>query len=332
MKTSVFERIVGFLGILLGFLIVYNRTRHRNTYSLIDGLSSMNIIIIKIICLLLIINITISIYNFTPMAKNKKASKILKYIISRFEHTNEYVKLRKFLDNYKIFFNCVRSYGVFDTILLYTFNLINYNRILRILTQVFDFIIFRRYFVNLDREKIVPIYILCQTKWAWFMFNHGYYVFKFIPIVGIQIIGILEILLKNEINLYYKLLFLLLPTFILHIISWQQLFFHTKQRQRYENPHSLPEPIIKSTFIMRKDSSKPPKFYETENVFFAINKELASKFTEGENKLLIDVITHHAIRVFAADELLYEMRYAHPISNLIIMLFSAMFLLLLIFY
>lgn len=305
--------LIGVFGIILIILLIFNRLRHRNPLYLEDEFHPFIKFWLNLIFIILFVNlIRIIYYTFFNDSINSKNSVIL-IIKEYFEGS----KIETYFINIKTFL----SPGIYNRILLKTYELINFYPFPHIITAVFNLIVFRNLFSNYKKEKNIPIYVLCYRKWVHFIFTQGYYAFKFLPICILQIVGIIEIYFNGKIIIYYKLLFLFLPAFLLNIVINHQIFYHSRERTKLELIYD-----VDRWYVLRDDSEDPANLYDVKNILFRRNIQIAAAFSPEEFDNILARYSYHCLREFAAFSLLRQMDYSHPFLKILLMILSIIFL------
>lgn len=313
-------KLIGTLGIFIIVFLIFNRLRHREPLYLSEDFHFSVQVLLKFTCFFLILHLIINIYRIYFIKRinlNFDLEKLIDKIrfISIIQE-NYYIKI------IKNFYNEEMPCGIYNYILYKTYALIENTIIAKCLSILFNFIVFRRPFNNYMIEANIPISLLFYNKWIIFLYHNLYYIFKFIPIFSLQLLGIVESIYTYEITVYYKLLFLFLPTFILNILITQQLFQHSKMCMKLRQKYA-----IEVQFVYRIDSQNPLQFYEVENLIFKIDNELS-------DEKLNDITTkysYHVIREYVAAEFIRKMD-SYPKLNVLLMTLSLSFLLILLYY
>lgn len=308
------KNLVGIVGSLFILFIIYMRIRTRNAFDLTNELSFLTKMIFEITWLIFLLLIINRLYKIFFQNQKNIIYQVLEIKIKKIIMQNQYL-----IDVLNFF----QTIGIYNFILYRTFEFIDNTIICKISKMTFNLLIFKGFIYEKNNNK--KLNALCNNIWTRFLFNNVYWIFKFIPILLLNFYGIYEIVYFYQLKIYYKLLFLFLPIFILNILCKHQIFYHSRKCAILSEKYQIQGEILFD------ECSNKTKFYHIENILISIKKESDISLSEKQRILVIKKYCFHYISQFAA-YFLMDVIDSYSWADVFLMILSWLYITLILIY
>ncbi len=210
-RYNTFPYRLGFVGFFFVLYVLWLRLfKPRGSISL-EQFTFNPIIGFVIILLVLHILMRLYIIFFADYITDKKTS-ILNIIIDRIS-----IKFINKIENHPNGQSILIAIkiGVYDYLMIHLAKLLESMRVYPFMEKFYDYLIF---FHKVTADTIWELVETQSSRWTAIIVKYEYIMFKFAPILFVQVFGLIEICYSNKLYIYYKLLVILLIPFLTNII------------------------------------------------------------------------------------------------------------------
>jgi hypothetical protein len=186
------------------------------------------------------------------------------------------------------------------------------------------------YKVRLRSTGKLNLLPLLGSPWSKFMYNYVYYIFKFLPILIFNCIGLYEIFINYELNYFYKSTWLLLIPFFFNILIRVEGCLAIEWRNRLEETYEIFD-LIHAFICGVSDISEDQKkrYYNITSVVFRWPEAL-DKYEDVIISFLSDYIYNELKEIISST--LYHRFEKNMKFDLFLSILSAIYLGCLLFY